>query len=262
MWQYPSIVASSKQPLGALLTLALILCASCGSKPRAGQLPPLAARSWREELAVKGFGPAMVALPLGATSARPVVVVLHGAGDKAEWQCGSFRGVLGAHSFLLCPRGQSAGGGLQGWGSFDESAAELRAGLAALKARYGSHLAKGSVALIGYGEGAAIAADLARQEPSFFSRVALVNGDPVAFSPSATKIFAERGGKRVLFFCTNVECDNRGTERALLLTRLDVQAKSVQREVGPYLDQRFTDALQGDMPWLFEGDARFAPPRR
>lgn len=256
------IVASSKQLLRALVFLPLCLGVGCTSKPKAGQLAPLVAPSWREQLAVEGFGPATVALPLGATTPRPLVIVLHGGRDKAEWQCGSFRGVLGARSFVLCPQGQAAGEGRYGWGSFDESAAELRAGLAALKARYGLHLAKGSVALVGYAEGAGIAAELARQEPSFFSRVALVNGDPAAFSPTATKIFAERGGKRVLFFCTSTDCDNRGTERALLLTRLNLQAKSVRREVGPYLDQRFTDALKGDIPWLFEGDTRFAPSRR
>jgi pimeloyl-ACP methyl ester carboxylesterase len=262
LWHYPWIVAPPKQLLRALIALPLLLSAGCSSKPKTGELAPLTARSWREELDVKGFGPATVAVPLGATTPRPVVVVLHGGHDKAEWQCGSFRGVLGARSFLLCPQGQAAGDGLYGWGSFDESAAELRAGLAALKARYGTHLAKGSVAVIGYAEGATLAADLARQEPSFFGRVALVNGDPTAFSPSATKIFADRGGKRVLFFCTNADCDNRGTERALLLTRLGLQAKSLKRDVGPYLDQRFTDTLKGDMPWLFEGDTRFAAPRR
>jgi pimeloyl-ACP methyl ester carboxylesterase len=50
--------------------------------------------------------------------------------------------------------------------------------------------------LVGYAEGARVAADLARQEPSFFARVALVNGDPASLTPSAIKIFGERGGKR------------------------------------------------------------------
>jgi len=225
-------------------------------------LEPLAAPSWRVALDVKGFGAASVAVPLGATSARPIVVVLHGQNDNAEWQCGSFRGVLGARPFVLCPAGQAASGGQQGWGSVEDTAAELRAALAALKARYGAHVAKGSIALVCYGEGATFAAELSRQEPSFFSRVALVNGDPTAFSPTASKIFAERGGKRVLFFCTNQPCDDRGVERAVLLQRGGVQSKSVLRDVGPYLDQRFTDALKGELPWLLEGDARFAPSRR
>jgi len=221
-------------------------------------LAPLSAPAWRTQLEVNGFGPATVALPLGATTPRPIVVVLHGARDRAEWQCGSFRGVLGGRVFILCPQGvQSAEAGLYGLGSVDDSEAELRAGLAALKARFGAHVAPSPVLLIGYGEGAAVAADLARQEPSFFARIALVNGNPALLTPSAIKIFAERGGKRVLVFCTQSECDADGTQRALLLTRARVAAKSVKAEVGPYLDQRFTDALKGEVPWLVEGDARW-----
>ena len=245
-----------------LCAVSLVLLSGLGCSGKAKQrrsLTPLVAPGWRVELPVKGFGPATVALPLGATGPRPIVVVLHGARDRAEWQCGSFRGVLGGHVFIVCPQGiaQSAEGGLYGLGSFDDSVAELRAGLAALKARYGAHVAPSPVLLIGYGEGAAVAADLARQEPAFFARVALVNGNPASLTPSAAKIFAEHGGKRMLFFCAEAECDASGAERALLLTRVGLAAKSVKAEVGPYLDQGFTDALRGQVPWLVEGDTRW-----
>lgn len=244
-----------------LLASLLLTLGACSSKRKATALAPLTAPSWRVSLPVKGFGAASLAVPLGATSPRPIVVVLHGERDEAEWQCGSFRGVVGGRLFVLCPAGQ-ARGGAHGWGSFDDTAAELRAALAALKGRFGAHVAKGSVALVGYGEGARVAADLARQEPSFFARVALVNGDPTAFSSTASKIFAERGGKRVLFFCTTKGCDDRGAERVMALQRSGVEAKSVLREVGPFLDLGFTEALKGDVPWLLEGDSRFAPSRR
>lgn len=236
----------------------------CSSKPKRGALAPLTSPSWSMQLEVKGFGPASLALPLGATGPRPIVVVLHGARDRAEWQCGSFRGVLGGRVFILCPQGQvdSAQGGLYGFGSYDDAAAELRAGLAALKARFGAHVAPSPVLLIGYGEGAALAADLARQEPAFFARVALVAGDPAALSPSAIKIFAERGGKRMLFFCGEAECEASGVERALLLTRAGLAAKAVKAEVGPYLDQRFTDALKREVPWLVEDDTRWGRTAR
>ncbi len=249
--------------LGIVAALSLLWNAGCSSKPKHGApLAPLTAPSWSTQLEVKGFGPATLALPLGATTPRPIVVVVHGAADRAEWQCGSFRGVLGGRVFILCPRGVQAAGGVYGLGSFDDSVAELRAALAALKARFAAHVAPSPVMLIGYGEGAAVAADLARQEPAFFARVALVNGNPAAFSSSATRIFSERGGKRVLFFCTDEVCDANGTERALLLTRAGAQAKSVKRNVGPYLDQAFTDALKLELPWLVEGDARWAGSRR
>ena len=251
--------------LRAVVALSL-LTSSCSSRPkhRARVLAPLTAPSWRTELPVKGFGPAMVALPLGATSARPIAVVLHGAHDRAEWQCGSFRGLLGGHVFIVCPEGvvQSAAGGFYGLGSFDDSGAELRAALGALKARFGAYVASGPILLIGYAEGAAVAADLARQEPSFFARVALVNGDSTAFTPSATKIYAERGGKRVLFFCLDQACEVEGGERARLLSRAGVPSKVILAKVGPYLDPPFVDALRSQLPWLVEGDARWATSHR
>lgn len=247
---------------GLALTSLLLVGTGCSSKPKRG-LSALTAPSWTTQLDVKGFGPATVALPLGATTPRPIVVVLHGAHDRAEWQCGSFRGVLGGNVFILCPQGQVEGaqGGTYGFGSYDDAAAELRAALAALKARYGAHAAPSPVLLVGYGEGAALAADLARQEPAFFARVALVAGNPATLSPSAIKIFAERGGKRMLFFCGEAECEASGVERALLLTRAGLAAKSVKADVGPYLDQRFTDALKREVPWLVEDDTRWGRSR-
>lgn len=237
-------------------------CLGCSRAPQRGELAPLTSPSWRAELAVGGFGPATVALPLGATRARPIAVVLHGARDRPEWQCGAFAGLLGGRAFILCPRGPEREGGVYGLGSVAESQAELRAGLAALKARYGAYVAPSPILLIGYAEGAEVAADLARQEPSFFARVALIKGGASTFSSSNAKTFAERGGERVLFFCTDVRCEQDGAARALALTRGGVQAKSVRIEHGPYLDAPFVDALRSEISWLLEGDSRFAPARR
>lgn len=251
--------------LASMVILAMGLL-GCSSKPKRGHvLSPLTASGWRSELPVAGFAPAIVALPLGATSPRPIVIVIHGARDRAEWQCGSFRGLFGPSVFIVCPQGMQVGsaGGLYGLGSFDDSTAELRAALAALKARYGKHVAPSPAVLVGYGEGVAVAADLARQEPSFFARVALVNGDPSIWSSSAAKMFNVRGGKRVLFFCTDQACEDAAGQRALWLNRGGgVTTKTVRAAVGPYLDEPFTAALKPELAWLVEGDARFAKPRR
>jgi poly(3-hydroxybutyrate) depolymerase len=244
--------------LGWCAALALLSCSACSGGKGKTSLSPLGAGSWREALEVKGFGPASVALPLGATSPRPIVVVLHGASDRADWQCGSFRGVLGGKVFIVCPQGIAAGEqGRYSFGSVDDTTAELRAALGALKARYGRHVAPSPVVLIGYGEGATMAVELARQEPSFFARVALVRGDPTAFSSTAATVFAQRGGKRALFVCTDAGCDDYAVSRALLLQRARVDAKAVRKDVGPYLDERFTAALAPEVSWLLEGDARF-----
>lgn len=259
------ILRSRQLLFGTLALVAGLSIAACSTASnRRRELTPLSAPAWRVELPVKDFAPAVVALPLGATSPRPIVVVIHGARDRAEWQCGSFRGLFGAGVFVVCPQGiaVSAEGGLYGLGSFDENAAELRAVLAALKARYGRYVAPSPIVLVGYAEGAAMAADLARQEPKFFARVALVNGDPQTLSSSTAKIFAERGGQRLLLFCTNPECEKSGGERALWFTRQGALAKVTSAAVGPYFDAAFADALKKEIPWLIDGDARFVRSRR
>jgi poly(3-hydroxybutyrate) depolymerase len=222
----------------------------------------LTAPSWRSQLPVAGYGAATVVLPLGATRARPIVVVLHGARDRAEWQCGAFAGLLGGRAFILCPRGPEVEPGYFGLGSVDDSEAELRASLAALKARFGAYVAPSPVLLIGYAEGADVAADLARQEPSFFARVALLRGGASAFSSTGAKVFAERGGKRLLFFCVDEHCEQDGAARAMAVVRAGAEAKSVRRELGPYLDAPFIEALRPELPWLIEGDSRFAAAAR
>ncbi len=244
-----------------MLLLAVFSMACSGKRNKAP--PPLTAPSWTVQLEAKGFQPARVALPLGATTPRPITVVLHGASDRPEWQCGSFRGVLGGRVFIVCPAGMARPelAPRLGLGNVDETANELRALLAELKLRFGPYVAPSPVLLIGYAEGAALAAELARQEPSFFARVALVGGDPTAVSPTAAEIFATKGGKRMLFFCTNPACHGDGVQRALLITRRGLAAKSVQHEVGPYLDDAFVGALRGDLSWLVEDDARWPKPR-
>jgi hypothetical protein len=237
----------------------LVLATSLGCSSKKKELEPLASPSWRLQLPVPGFGPATVALPLAAKTPRPIAVVLHGAADRPEWQCGSFRGVLGGRLFIVCPQGKPRLdlAGRFGLGNPDETAAELRAALKALKARFQGHVAPGPVLLIGYGEGAGHALDIARQEPSFFARVAVVAGNPTALSSSAATIFSQRGGRRMLFVCTSAACEGDGAMRALWVNRAGASSKAVRHDVGPFLDAAFTTALKGDMKWLIEGDSRF-----
>lgn len=261
VWQAIGIVSLVRRLWMLVAVCGLALGIGCSAKSRRG-LAPLSAPSWRVELPVPGFEPAIVAVPLGATAPRPIAVVIHGERDRAEWQCGSFRGLLGGQLFIVCPRGVPLGDGGYGLGNFEDRIAELRGALAALKSRFGAHVAKSSVVLVGYAEGAALAAELLRQEPSFFSRVALVNGDVSSLTPSAAKIFAERGGKRVLVYCLTDACESEATQRTLWLSHGGVQTRVTKGGVGPFLDPAFIDALRGELPWLFEGDARFVVARR
>lgn len=257
----------SARALCALLVAASILgCRSRASKASGEILAPLEAPSWRVELDVEGFGPAVAALPLAAKSPRPVLIALHGDSDRPEWQCGSWRGIVGSRAFVLCPRGRPRGDGSgvdarYTLGSVQDTERELRSALGALKRRFGEHVAKGPVLLSGYGLGAEAAAALARQQPSFFQRVVLVGRDVAAWSPTLAQLFGKGGGERVLFVCTSAECRAQAELRAALTRRTGAQARvAAPAELGPWFDAALVGALRGEFAWLIEGDRRWSVP--
>jgi hypothetical protein len=199
----------------ALLLALLVAFAACKRKPRrqavptssaapAARLAPLGAKSWLVELEVPGFASAELAVPVGATGPRPIVIALHGVADRPEWACGAYRGIVGGKPFVLCPRGVkrkdlSAAEDRYTFGSADDTSRELRAALTALKSEYGAYVAAGPVILAGFELGADHAAQIAFQEPSFFSRLVLVAASKEAWPSSAASLFGRQGGELVLF---------------------------------------------------------------
>ena len=78
-----------------------------------------------------------VAVPLGAQSARSIVIALHGSADRPEWACAALRSIAGPAPFVLCPRGVARAGFVESdprytFGASDDTARELRAALAEL----------------------------------------------------------------------------------------------------------------------------------
>src|SRR5688572_16707083 len=61
------------------------------SAPPPPSLPPLTGASWLEELPLSDGSLAYVAPPVGAREPRPLIVAVHGAGDRANWACGGWR---------------------------------------------------------------------------------------------------------------------------------------------------------------------------
>lgn len=258
-----------------LFPLLLSLCffsSGCQSRARrpssSSALTPLAAPSWLAKLEVPGFGESRVALPLGATRARPVVIALHGDADRPEWPCGSYRDVVRDRAFVLCPRGVPVNGGRFGLGSVQQTREELRAALAKLKGHYGAHVAHGAVVLAALGPAVDQALALALEEPSFFAYLVLLDGSGERFSAPRMKRFAEGGGRRVLFICTRLGCDSdraqggsselsSTTGRVLALRSMGVDARveSVPSAVG--LDGHATATLKKHWAWLVADDPRW-----
>ncbi len=260
----------------ALAAALLVHGCKCRSQPAAGDgaqpsasasastpapvvLPPLSAESWRIDLAVPGYEPASVALPLGAREPRPVIIALHGIADRAEWQCGTWTGISKARAFVLCPRGIRRKDGNETFGNVARTESELRAALAALKKRFGAHVAAGPVVLAGYSLGASHAVHVLKQEPAFFSRVVLIEGGHSEITPTIAGVFAKGGGKRVLFACGQSACERAAERSALFVRRAGADAELVMVPgVGHALESRMAKAIGEKFGWLVAGDARFA----
>jgi hypothetical protein len=239
---------------------AVIALAGCRggkkSEPKTS-LPPLAASSWLVPIETPGFAPALAALPLGARSPRPVLIAIHGSHDRPEWACGSYRGIAGGNPFILCPRGPSLGDQAFTLGTTANTAAELRAALPALKARFRAHVAAGSVVLAGLGPAVEHAIDLALKEPKFFSHLLLVDGSIQRFTLPAATRFGAAGGRRVLVVCSTGACDPDVEDRLRTLGPSGVATRIVRPPRGHGLDADMVAALRAEFPWLVINEPRW-----
>lgn len=100
----------------------------------------------------------VVAIPLGATAKRPVVVSLHGAGGAAEWACGDWMAPTEGYPFIVCPRTRTERKGrYSSWGSVEEASARSREALAWVRSRYADWMAEGDPVYVGFSQGAEMA---------------------------------------------------------------------------------------------------------
>ena len=262
---------------GCLLVLAgaLLTSSGCRNKPRSrataassgvrtAKLAPLSAKSWLIELELPGFANAALAVPQGATDARPIVIALHSSADRPEWACGAWRGIAGPEPFILCPRGEPradfpASDPRYTFGDASHVAAELRAGLAALKREFGAHVASGAVVFAGFQLGADRVAEIAQQEPTFFARLALIDPAPSTWPTSQAALFGREGGDRVLFACG--PAGRAGVDfKAVLTRRGGADARAIfMGERPPALDGAAIDQLRSEWAWLSAPVKRLAP---
>lgn len=227
-------------------------------------LKPLRAPEDIVALDVPGYLEAAVSVPRGATQPRPIVIALHGENDRPEWQCRAWRDISRGYPWVLCPRGalradSPASDRRFTYASLQEATRELRAALGALKDRYVYHVAPGPVVLVGFSLGAQYAARIAKQEPSFFSRVVLVEGGADQWASGVATLFQRGGGTRVLFVCGRPECTTAAEERRAMSERLGLDGRVASVPGGGHVyDGTVAQALEKEYSWLVAGDSRFA----
>ncbi len=228
-----------------------------------GVLPPLA--GFFEGLPVPGHADAWISLPTGATSRRPVLVVIHGAGDRPDWQCGGWRRAMREFPFIVCPRGRVAPG--EGTSADDVRythangpglLAHIDAALAALTARYPAYVDTRAPLLAGFSLGSYGVFAIAASAPERFPRVALVEGLTDVDDVRARR-FREGGGQRILFGCGQPSCRGAASAAAKrLATRDGVEAHVAYAAVHHTFDPPLEDAVGVEVPWFVDGDERWA----
>ena len=226
-------------------------------------LPPLVAPGRFVALDVPNFRAATVAVPLGATSRRPIMVALHGNFDRPEWQCEVWHEITGGFPFILCPRGiprDDAPKADDRWtyGALKKTQDELFAGLEALRQRFPEHVAQGPVLFTGFSLGAIYGARMIREHAQTFPRAVLTEGGYENWSAALARGYAKAGGERVLIACGQTACKHTGKRVAALFEREKVGARvAFGGNIGHTYDGKVADAIAAEWTWLLEGDPRW-----
>jgi len=223
-------------------------------------LPALQAESWLIELPVEGFRDARVSVPLGAPEPRPVVVALHGWGDRPEWSCGGWRGATDAYPFVVCPSGQP--GGLPGgfvWGNDAVVEREVNASVDALRRRFGDYVAPGCTLLAGFSQGAIRMVPMLTRGGSWCPQAVLCEGAYDALGKNFARAFVGSGGRRLLLGCSQPYCAKTFSERETPLRGAGVDVRTVYSGGRTHnLNGEMVSTLREAWPWLVRDDERWS----
>jgi len=201
-----------------------------------------------------------VTVPQGATEARPVVVALHGAGDRPEWACGGWRLVADAYPFVVCPTGEPGGapGGFV-WGNDAAVEREVNAAIEALRRRFGDYVAPGCALLAGFSQGAIRMVPILAHGGGFCPQAVLCEGAYDGVGKNFARGFLAAGGRRLLLGCSQPYCAQVFGERRTTLRAAGIDARKVYSGGRTHnLDGEMVSALREAWPWLVRDDDRWS----
>lgn len=232
-------------------------------------LPPLEASAPFMDLPVSGYESAVVSVPVGARSRRPLVVAAHGAGDRPEWQCSFWREIVQDRAFVLCPRGvpmnpQTAPDRTgYFYTTHHQLGGEIESAVASLLARFRPHLDASAPVFAGFSQGAIMGALLLPHHPARFARAVLIEGGAGTFQEwnrHAARRFRERGGVRVLFACGRAECASAAEISEGYMAKEGLPAQVVHAPgAGHTYGGPVGEEIARAFSWLIAGDERFSP---
>jgi predicted esterase len=225
----------------------------------AAGLPPLQA-SWLERIGA-GNDAVVVTPPVGARDPRPLVVGVHGAGDRPEWSCGGWRLASQVSAFVGCPQGTAQGSDRFAWTSSKQLTQRVEAAVAQTRARFGAYVDAGPMIYAGFSQGATLAEPLLREHAGRFPIAILAEGGyQTSRSVSFARAFRERGGRRVVLVCGTPSCFRSARAASTVLTGAGLEVLVVGDEkAGHNLNERMQKALQAAWPKI---SAPLTPPPR
>lgn len=232
-----------------------------------GPLPPLDLDADYVALPVPDHRPAIVSIPRGARSPRPVIVATHGAGGRPDYQCEWWRRIVENRAFVLCLTGKAMypyePSGWTGYFYTGHPALgrEMSAAFAALREQFDLYVDPEAPVFAGYSQGAIMGALLLPAHPLRFARAVLIEGGFGGYQEwnvAVARRFAEHGGQRVLLACGRKRCAERAQKTAQYLEMGGLQARVVYARgaghtyYGP-MEREIRDAFG----WIVSGDERF-----
>jgi predicted esterase len=218
-------------------------------------LPPLEGVSWLEELPLADGSIAYVAPPVGAREPRPLIVAVHGAGDRANWACGGWRLAASGYAFVVCPTGLPMGAERFGWDRGRTIQERVSLALTAVHARFDRYIAKGPILYAGFSQGATLAEPALLAEPSRFGLVALAEGAYALLrDPAFSQRLHDAGTERLLIVCGTPACFQTARHVLPGIERQGLKAAIAGDPLaGHNLNQRMQDALQAAWPDFVRG---------
>lgn len=204
----PSLGAGSvASASGTSASAATVASASTSAASTAAALPPLTGVAWIEHLDLPDGHEAFVTPPIGAREPRPLIVAVHGAGDRAEWACGGWRRVAGEYAFVVCPQGLKMDAMRFAWDNPQTIQRRVEGAIVAARARFGAYIAEGPTLYVGFSQGATLSAPTLLDPAQRFPLAVLAEGGYNVLRSDETLRRLKHGGlSRVLLACGTAAC--------------------------------------------------------
>lgn len=219
-------------------------------------LPPLSSE-WLIALGDPKKPFAYVSPPSGATTKRPVVVAVHGAGDRPDWACAGWRAIAGPYPFIVCPGGvpHPAWKDTFVWSSSAHVEKAMALAMEATSARFGAYVAEGPRVFTGFSQGSVLGASIVQKRSDLYPFAVFQEGLGDVSSPAFAKAFRTGGGKRIVLGCSQGGCAAPREAAKEALARHQVEARvNDAGPIGHTLEPRVVASLRKDFGWVVEGE--------